>query len=225
MSTQDLGELQRQISQLIRIGTVVEVVAGTDTATVEIGGVVSPPLQWATLRAGPDADWWAPEPGEQVVIFAPYGDPAQAIIMFSLYQDLYAAPSTNTNVRQTNYADGTVVKHDRAAKAYSVSVPAGGSITLQVGSTSLVLVDGKATLTAQQFEHVGDQATFDGAATVTKLLTWLSGVAGNKGSSGGTNAIQGGVNVTGGDVVVDGIGTKAHHHIEHDGPSTGAAQA
>jgi phage baseplate assembly protein gpV len=118
-----------------------------------------------------------------------------------------------------------VIQHDRSAKAYSVNVPAGGSISLTVGSTSLVLVDGKATLTAQQFEHVGDQATFDGAATIKKLLSWLSGVSGAAGSGGGTNAINGGVNVVNGDVVVDGIGVKSHHHNEHDGPPTSDAQA
>ncbi|MDT9046511.1 phage baseplate assembly protein V, partial [Escherichia coli] len=80
------------------------------------------------------------------------------------------------------------------------------------GSTSLVLEDGKATLTAAQFEHKGDTATFDGMATVKKLLSWLSGVSGKAGSGGGTNAIDGGVNVVNGDVVVDGIGVKAHHH-------------
>jgi phage baseplate assembly protein V len=225
MSAQDIGELQRQISQLIRIGTVVEVVAGTDTATVEIGGVVSPPLQWGVLRAGPDADWWAPEPGEQVLIFAPYGDVAQAIILFSLYQDLYAAPSTNTNVRRRTYKDGAVEQYDRSAHAYLLQIPSGGSFTVQVGGSSMVLTDGKLTLNVSQLEHVGDAATFDGTATIKKLLSWLSGVSGNAGGGGGNNAIVGGVNVTGGDVVVDGIGTKAHHHIEHDGPSTGSAQA
>lgn len=206
----DLGELQRQISQLIRIGTVVNI-AG-DTAIVSIGEENSDPVQWAVRRAGYDAEWWAFDEGEQVVVLCPFGDMAQAIIVCSLYQDKFAAPSTNPNVHRVTYKDGTVVQHDRSASAYSVTVPSGGSITLSVGSTSLKLVDGKATLTAQQFEHVGDAATFDGAATVKKLLSWLSGVAGNAGTSGGTNAIQGGVNVVNGDVVVDGIGVKAHHH-------------
>jgi phage baseplate assembly protein V len=225
MSAQEIGELQRIVSQLIRIGTVVQIVDGTDTAIVEIGGVQSDPIQWGVHRAGPDAEWWAPEPGEQVVIFTPYGDVAQAIILFSLYQDRFAAPALDPAIRRTTYADGTVVQHDRSAKAYSINVPAGGSLSLTCGSTSLVLVDGKATLTAQQFEHVGDVATFDGQAIVKKLLSWLSGVSGAAGGSGGTNAINGGVNVVNGDVVVDGIGVKSHHHAEHDGPSTSAAQA
>lgn len=225
MSAQDIGELQRQISQLLRIGTVVQLVSGTDTAIVEIGGVQSDPIQWAVRRAGPDAEWWAPEPGEQVVIFAPYGDPAQAIILFSLYQDLFAAPSTNPDIRRTTYKDGAVEQYDRSAHAYLLDVPAGGSITLRVGDTSLVMTDGKTTLTTTQFEHSGDAATFDGQATIKKLLTWLSGVAGAAGGSGGQNAIDGGVNVVNGDVVVDGIGSKTHHHTEHDGPPTSAAQA
>jgi phage baseplate assembly protein V len=222
---QDIGELQRQISQLIRIGTVVQIVAGTDTAIVEIGGVQSDPMQWAVLRAGDDADWWAPSPGEQVVIFAPFGDMAQAIIMFSLYQDLYAAPSTNPNVRCRTYSDGAVEQYDKSAHAYLLSIPSGGSFTVQVGESSMTLTDGKLTFNVSQLEHVGTQATFDGAATVKKLLSWMSGVSGAAGSSGGENSIQGGVNVTNGDVVVDGIGVKAHHHTEHDGPPTSDALA
>ncbi|KWI69676.1 phage baseplate assembly protein V [Burkholderia ubonensis] len=223
--SQDIGELQRQISQLVRIGVVIELVAGTDTAIVEIGGVNSDPMQWTTQRAGPDADWWAPEPGEQVVVFAPFGDMAQAFIAFSLYQDQFAAPSTNPNVRRRTYKDGAVEQYDRSAHAYLLSIPSGGSFTVQVGGSSMTLTDGKLTFNVAQVEHVGDQATFGGQAVVKKLLTWLSGVAGNAGSGGGVNSIQGGVNVTQGDVVVDGIGVKAHHHIEHDGPPTGSAQA
>lgn len=54
--------------------------------------------------------------------------------------------------------------------------------------------------------------------TVNGLLTWTQGMQG----SGGTGAaISGNVNVTGGDVKVDGVGVKSHKHPEHDGPSTG----
>lgn len=221
----DIGELQRQISQLLRIGTVVKIVPGTDTAIVEIGGVQSDPMQWCVLRAGTDADWWAPSPGEQVLVFAPYGDMAQAIILFSLYRDAYAAPSTNTNVRRRTYSDGAVEQYDKIAHAYLLQVPSGGSFTVKVGGSSMTLMDGKLTFDVSQIEHEGEAALFKGAATVTKLLTWLSGVAGKAGSGGGTNAIEGGVNFVNGDVVVDGIGVKAHHHTEHDGPSTSAARA
>ncbi|WP_296652882.1 phage baseplate assembly protein V [Paraburkholderia sp.] len=222
---QDIGELQRQISQLLRIGTVVQLVAGTDTAVVEIGGVQSDPMQWATIRAGTDADWWAPSPGEQVLVFAPYGDMAQAIILFSLYQDAYAAPTTDPNVRRRTYSDGAVEQYDKSAHAYLLQIPSGGSFTVEVGGSSMTLTDGKLALKVSQIEHDGDQATFMGAATVTKLLTWMAGVSGAAGNSGGANAIVGGVNVTGGDVNVDGIGVKSHHHTEHDGPPTSAAEA
>ncbi len=222
---QDIGELQRQISQMLRIGTVVQIVGGTDTAIVEIGGVQSDPMQWAVQRAGDDAEWWAPSLGEQVLVFAPYGDMAQAIIVLSLYQDAYTAPSTNPNVRRRTYSDGAVEQYDKSAHAYLLQIPSGGSFTVQVGDSSMTLTDGKLTFNVDQVEHDGSAATFKGAATVTKLLTWMAGVAGNAGSGGGANAIVGGVKVTDGDVVVDGIGVKSHHHIEHDGPSTSDAQA
>lgn len=218
----DVGELQRIVSQLLRIG-VVQSVTG-DEAIVEIGGVPSPGLQWASRRAGADAEWWAPEQGEQVVVFAPYGDMAQAVILFSLYQDLFPAPSTNPDVHRVTYKNGTVVQHDRSAQQYLVQVPAGGNITLQVGSTSLVLQDGTATLNAENFNWNGNSADFSGTLLVQLLLSFMNGIAGQKGTASNAAAIQGGMTVTGGDVVVDNVGVKSHHHIEHDGPLTSNAQ-
>lgn len=223
------GELERLIANMLRLGTIADLDEGHEDGarvTVDIGDMVTDWLPFFSRRAGPDADWAPPEPGEQVMILSPYGDMTQGVVLPAIYQDAHPQPASARTVRRTTYADGTVEQHDRDAKAYSYIVPAGGRITLAVGSTSLVLEDGKATLNADVLEHVGTQATFEGMATVKKLLSWLSGVAGSKGTSGGTNAIDGGVNVVNGDVVVDGIGVKSHHHTAQGATApTTAAQA
>ena len=70
----------------------------------------------------------------------------------------------------------------------------------------------------------------DGIELVTPLvhcsanLTVEGAIVGKGGMaiSGGSGAtVSGNVTVTGGDVKADGIGLKSHHHVEHDGPSTG----
>lgn len=223
-----LAELERRLALMIRIGYVSEVDTSDPAAPrciVTNGGLETDWLPWFAPKSGNDAEFWAPEIGEQAVVFSPFGDQAQGIVLFGIAQDAMPAPETNVDKHVRKYKDGAIVSYDRAAHNYLVDIPAGGSITLRVGSTSLVLQDGSATLTAQTFEHIGNQATFDGAATVKKLLSWLSGVAGNAGSSGGANSIVGGVNITQGDVTADGIGLKSHHHNEHDGPPTSPAQA
>lgn len=60
------------------------------------------------------------------------------------------------------------------------------------------------------------------ALTVAGLITGQGGMA----ISGGSGAtVAGNMAITGGNVSADGIGLKTHHHVEHDGPSTGAAVA
>jgi phage baseplate assembly protein V len=226
--TWPLAELERLVAQMIRVGTIKSVDlsdASAPTCVVTNGGLDTDSLPWVSLRAGADSEFWCPDIGEQALVLSPFGDMAQGFVIVGIFQGAMPSPGLNPDVRVTRYKDGAIESYDRANSKYLLQVPVGGSITLQVGSTSLAMVDGKATLTAQQFEHVGNQATFDGQVTVNKLLSWLSGVAGAAGSSGGANAIDGGVNVINGDVTVDGIGVKKHHHIEHDGPGTSPSVA
>ncbi|EQA1622523.1 Gp138 family membrane-puncturing spike protein [Enterobacter asburiae] len=66
--------------------------------------------------------------------------------------------------------------------------------------------------------------TLDDTATVAGLTTCNGGLSASGG--GGTAAkITGSVEVTGGDVTVDGIGTKSHHHIDSQSGNTSEAKA
>lgn len=220
-----LSELESIVSRLIRRGVIAQLDDQTGLVTVTIGDDTSGGLQWLTTRAGPDAEWWAPEEGEQCLVFCPFGDLAQAVVMPALYQDLFPEPAKSRDQHVRTYKDGALFKYDRAAHTYLVDVPDGGSITLKVGNTSLVMQSGGTVLTTPRLTHDGDTADFKGMATVEKLLSFLNGLAGQQGTATSAAAIKGGLTVTGGDIVVDGIGVKGHHHTEHDGPPTSAAVA
>jgi phage baseplate assembly protein gpV len=69
-----------------------------------------------------------------------------------------------------------MVQYDRAAHAYSIEIPAGGSITCRVGGASLVMREG-------------------------------------------------GIDVTGSDITVNGIGVVAHHHTDSRNGATTPAEA
>lgn len=224
-----LAELERRFAQMIRAGTVAEVDASDPTqpvCTVQMGGLTSDWLPWVGSRSGADAEFWAPDIGEQALVLSPFGDMTQGFVLFGIPQTAFPMPETNTDKHVIKYKDGAVVSYDRAAHAYLVNVPAGGNITLQVGSTSLVLTDGKAVLNADEFDWNGNNATFAGTLLVQMMLTFMNGISGQQGTAAGSAAaIQGGLKVTGGDISADTISLKGHHHIEHDGPSTGNAQA
>lgn len=226
--TFSLAELQRRMALMIRVGSVSDVDTSDPAAPrciVENGGLVTDWLPWLAPRAGNDSEFWAPEIGEQAVVFSPFGDQAQGIVLFGIPQDAFPAPETNPDRHVRKYKDGAVVSYDRAAHAYLVDVPAGGNITFQVGSTSLVLQDGKATLSALEFDWNGDAAKFAGTLAVQLMLSFMNGISGQQGNAAVSAAIDGGLKVTNGDITADDISVKGHHHIEHDGPSTSDAQA
>ena len=94
---------------------------------------------------------------------------------------------------------------------------------LIAGGDVLIKSDTKITLQAPLILLDAPQSTSTAKHTVQGLLTWQAGAAGAGGGAG--NAISGGMTVSGGDVVVDGIGVKSHHHTAQGSRSpTTAAQ-
>jgi phage baseplate assembly protein V len=227
------SEIERLLAQMIRVGVIAQLEG--QLATVTVGGDDDTPLTtdwlpWFAQRAGPDSEWWPPEPGEQVVVLSPFGDQNQGFILVGIGSETYPLPSGTETQHIRRYADGATETYDRSVSAYTLNVPAAGSITLQVGASSLVMTNTGTKLTTPTFEHSGQSATFDGTATVKALLSFLNGIAGQQGSASG-NSIQGGlsiqngsVNVQGGDVQADTISLKGHGHVSN-GPGNRTANA
>ncbi|MFI9652601.1 phage baseplate assembly protein V [Guyparkeria sp. GHLCS8-2] len=223
MDAMQNAEINRRLENLIRLGTVDQADYASARLKVRIGELVTGWLPWLTHRAGGDRSWWAPEVGEQVVLLSPGGDLAQGIVLPSLYRDAHPAPGTDPAKHTTRYQNGTEETHDRAAQHYHLNVPAGGKITLQVGNTTLVLEDGQTKLTTPKLVVDSPDSTFTGDVTAQGLLTYLAGMIG-QGGAGATASISGSVDVTGGDVTVDGISSKHHTHPGDSGGTTGEPQ-
>ncbi len=116
-----VAELERKLGNIIRIATVVEL--NGDRVKVKDGNLVTGFLPWVTRRAGKDRDWWAPEPGEQVVLLCPSGDPGLGIVLPSLYQDAFPAPADVPTIRRWIFSDGAVIEYDRAAHLLKAIIP------------------------------------------------------------------------------------------------------
>ncbi len=221
MSEWAQAENERILANMIRVGVIAQLDEANARVIVRAGGLTTDWLPWLTMRAGEDRTWWAPEPGEQVLVLSPYGDPAQAVVLPAIYQEAHPAPGSVKTTSRVEFKDGAFVQYDREGHHYHLDVPAGGSITLHIGSTTLLLEDGKATLTTPELLVDSPKSTFTGAVNVQGLLTYLAGMVG-KGGSGATASIQGSVAVTGGDVTADGVSLKGHTHPGDSGGTTGA---
>lgn len=221
MSEWAQAENERILANMIRVGVIAQLDEANARVIVRAGGLTTDWLPWLTLRAGEDRTWWAPEPGEQVLVLSPYGDPAQAVVLPAIYQEAHPAPGSVKTTSRVEFKDGAFVQYDREGHHYHLDVPAGGSITLHIGSTTLLLEDGKATLTTPELLVDSPKSTFTGAVNVQGLLTYMAGMVG-KGGSGATASIQGSVVVTGGDVTADGVSLKGHTHPGDSGGTTGA---
>lgn len=119
----NLNELNRLICNLIRIGTVtdVDLAAEPPVARVSTGGNTTDWIRWAAIRAGTAVTWWAPTPGEQVLLFATGGDLENAVIWGSLYSDSVKPPDKGVASDVILFPDGAKVAYDPITSALVVT--------------------------------------------------------------------------------------------------------
>jgi len=168
------ADLHRLLENIVRLGTIAEVDHTQARARVQCGELLTTWLPWLTLRAGNDRTWWAPDPGEQVLVLSPGGDPAQAVILPALYQAAHPAPAYAGDLHRTGYQDGTVLEYDRGASRSRAIYPDGAVVEYDARAHALKATGiGTATITAVEritlhaptleligdIEHYGNQTT------------------------------------------------------------------
>jgi len=81
------AEADRQIANIVTVGTVTAIDNGSGRVRVEIGDLVTPLLQVQQIRSGTIRLHWMPSVGEQVTVYAPGGDMARAFVGGSLIRE------------------------------------------------------------------------------------------------------------------------------------------
>jgi phage baseplate assembly protein V len=206
------AELERLMSNMIRIGVVAELDEANARVKMRVNGLVTDWMPFNTGRAGATRTWSAPRPGEQLVVFAPYGDTGQAFAAQSVYQDAHPPPATSQDQEHTIFPDGSTLDYNSANNTYTLTV---------VGQGNVIVNCKKMTVNATESVTLNTPDTFcKGRLTVDDLLTW-------KNKSQGSNGlfINGvGCIVSNGDHVADGWSLKTHPHMEQgDGMKTSPA--
>ena len=149
---QDMTDAERRLSNVVMLGQVAELDAKKARVRVQAGPILTAWLPFATVRAGLDRTWHAPEPGEQVVLVAPGGDLNQAVVVGSLYREAYPPPADSADISRTEWQDGAALAYDRQLHHWRLSVPAGGKIVLEVGPSKIEMSDSGIRLTAPRID-------------------------------------------------------------------------
>jgi phage baseplate assembly protein gpV len=98
--------------------------------------------------------WTPPQVGEQVLVFSPYGEADDGIVLGGIYNvDLKEPTGANATTSVVEFSDGTVIKYDTSSKTLSilgsgsitVGAPNGINITADVNITGNLTVSGTVT--------------------------------------------------------------------------------
>lgn len=221
-------ETARLLMNSVAYGTVMSVDLSDPAApraVVNVNSLQSAPMPWIARRAGPDSEWWAPEVGEQVAVICAYGDTVQGIILGSIYQANFPAPSQSPDVWRKQFKDGTWIQYDRAAHVLTVDATASnGTVIVNCQTATMNCKD--ATINASEEITLATPLVHcTQALTVDGVLTYKDGMVGS-GGTGATAQITGDVQATGtvtgsNDVVGGGKSLKGHTHPDPQGGNTG----
>ena len=147
----EIGELQRRLANILRVGTISEIDLTKARVKVAFQGVTTAWLPWATGRAGAVKDWSPPSVGEQVCILSPSGElGAGFVIAGGINSDAHASPDSRANV-------------------YRLDMPSGGAYEVNVGGAKILADNGKVQLIVGggTFQISGGKVTFNGDIEVT----------------------------------------------------------
>lgn len=123
---------EQQVGEAIQYGVIASVDYANATCTVTLGDLATGELPWVAQRAGAARIWSPPSVGEQCVVLAPEGDLENGLVVVGLYSDSNPPPSNDPDVIQISMPDGASFQYNHATHALAISLPAGGTATVDI---------------------------------------------------------------------------------------------
>ncbi|MCF6777391.1 phage baseplate assembly protein V [Thiotrichales bacterium 19X7-9] len=210
-----IGELERRLSNLIRVGTVSQIDPIKARVRIKAGNILTTWLKWMTQRSGDCQTWWSPSLGEQVLVLSPSGELNNGIVLPSIYTS--NQPSSDLALDKKVYSDGTTISYSYADNKLTINCI--GSINI-FAATSVNVTTNEVTLKANSIYADCPITTITGNVLVQGSLTYQSGLYGSNAKGGSTASIEGSIHVTSGDVTADNISLKNHAHRGDSGGTT-----
>ncbi len=192
-----LSDIERRLANVIRFGVVDQLDEAKGLVRVRSGGILTDWLRWRTNRAGPDSDWWAPEPGEQVVMLSPDGEMNQALILGSINSNQHPPPGNRKTLHRIEYKDGAVKEYDREASTDRATYPDGTVIEYSAQAGQYTLTFSGGTVIQVMAESGDVLADITGSLSATIASTLEAEVGSSATVTAPTITLNGNVNVNG----------------------------
>ncbi|SPJ35252.1 phage baseplate assembly protein V [Kushneria phyllosphaerae] len=128
-------ELARLMQNMIRLGTVAEIDHAAARVRVTTGDLLTEWLPWCETRAGRTQTWNPPTVGEQVLLLAPGGELAGAVVLGAINSNANPAPTDDPNLTRWDMPDGAVIEYDHAGQHLRADLPGSAAITAPAGVT------------------------------------------------------------------------------------------
>jgi phage baseplate assembly protein V len=228
-SPQLFADLQRQMANVVRMGTITDVDHSATPPLVRVQLSEKGSTDWRPyieLRAGKTGTWNPPTVGECVLFLSPNGLTEGGYALPGLPTESHPTPSSDPNKTVTKYPDGAVVEYDHAAHKLKVTLPADGTADIEVPDaitvkckTADVTASDSARVHSQEITLDAPMNIVTGQLVVQGLLTWQAGMVGSGVGPSGKGAkvncdmefVEGhGITTDGGDIVAGDISLQNH---------------
>lgn len=159
-----IAELQRQLTNIIRIGIVTEIDHDNARARIKTSENETDWLQWPEQNAAEIISSNPPKMGESWIILSPSGELEQAIMALRLTSDDYPPLPNDGSEKKTQYPDGTEIGYNHHTHELTVNVPEKGQIN--------ITVNGPANLSAPKI-NLGEESALEPSVLGNKLASWI----------------------------------------------------
>lgn len=223
--TEELANTNRRLENIIRLGTVAK--ANADTVDIQTGANLAEGAPFFVPAAGRVKHYRRPTVGEQcILINLGSGDNLNnAVALMGLRSDQFPFPTLKENEVMTDYGGGMTEIYDLDAGSVKCIYPGGQTIEADITHLGDTNHTGDLDHVGNQ-EHTGNinrtgDSIFTGNFTNTGMFNHLGAFAIAGGGAPAT--FEGGMNITGGDVIVDGYSVKLHFHYDFENRPTSQA--
>lgn len=129
MNTADLA---RRLDNIVRFGVIDQTDFTTDPVQprvrVKTGDILTAWIPISAVRANSDAEHDPVQKGEHVILLAPSGELAQAVVVGKLFSADYPSPDLNPDNHCRKYRDGAVIEYNSKTHHLNVVLPANGTV-------------------------------------------------------------------------------------------------
>lgn len=123
-----ISDLFRRFENIIRIGTIADIDINSKRARVNSGKLKTNWLPWPANIGNNFLHWKPLRIGTQVVLACLSGDPAQAVIITTLYSQQIDAPNHEPHCDVIQFNDGTCINYNSITHHLQLTVA--GSMTI-----------------------------------------------------------------------------------------------